>query len=463
MKWLTITDSLRGAIRTTSTIDPMSHVGDMELGSEMWKRFESLYRDSGFIEHNTIFMRLSTQTLSDFDNVAQFADTIKRNSIRLKEIGTTDVPDWMYTSWFLHGLSSKYDSFRMMLTNNRKAAQAKGGKEATFEPDFDSILEQILNLDTQNKSSESRFMKSSSKPNESKKSAGPTPDACPYCNKGGQPEDKCYYKHPERASESFPERFKTRIADLKARNASTARVARKKDTESTLDLRDCGFMVRGKPLAPASILATGGHDRNWYFDNAASYYMSFDINDFDIAHDMRPCVSPQDDITLADGSFILPDGIGKVWFHFEFNNKAEPIFLSDVRYCKKLDTKLISLGMLDRKGLTYSAGGGVLTVKNKDATVMTGQLDLHNLYRVNLATVDFLPPKPDRAMTATTSPSAADITTWHRRFAHLNTSYLKHLPSMTTGMKILQGFESLPFCKTYVQSNMTRQPPRDLL
>ena len=128
MKWLTITDSLRGAIRTTSTIDPMSHVGDMELASDMWKRFESLYRDSGFIERNTIFMRLSTQTLSDFDNVAQFADTIKRNSIRLKEIGTTDVPDWMYTTWFLHGLSSEYDSFRMMLTNNRKAAQAKGGK-----------------------------------------------------------------------------------------------------------------------------------------------------------------------------------------------------------------------------------------------------------------------------------------------------------------------------------------------
>ncbi len=121
MKWLTITDSIRGAIRTTCTIDPLTHFGDMGLTSEMWKRFESLYRDTGFIERDSIFICLSTQTLSDFDDVAQFADNIKRNSIRLKEIGNKDVPDWMYNTWFLHGLSSEYDFFRIMLTNNRKA------------------------------------------------------------------------------------------------------------------------------------------------------------------------------------------------------------------------------------------------------------------------------------------------------------------------------------------------------
>lgn len=37
MKWLTITDAIQGAIRTTCTIDPMSHVGDMGLASKMWK------------------------------------------------------------------------------------------------------------------------------------------------------------------------------------------------------------------------------------------------------------------------------------------------------------------------------------------------------------------------------------------------------------------------------------------
>lgn len=91
----------------------------------------------------------------------------------------------------------------MMLTNNRIIVQAKGGKDAILNPDIDSILEQILNLDIQKKSSKSRSMKSSFKLHESRKSIGPTSDACPYYNKSGHSKDKCYYKHPKQASENF--------------------------------------------------------------------------------------------------------------------------------------------------------------------------------------------------------------------------------------------------------------------
>ena len=108
----------------------------------------SLYWDTGFIERDAIFICLSTQTSLDFANVTVFADNIKRNLTRLKEIGTKNVPDWMYTTWFLNGLDSEYDSFRMKLTNNRKADQAKGTKK---KPEFDSILERVLSLDTQKK------------------------------------------------------------------------------------------------------------------------------------------------------------------------------------------------------------------------------------------------------------------------------------------------------------------------
>ncbi len=76
----------------------MSHGGDMRLASEMWKRFELLYQDTGFIECDSIFICLSTQWLSNFDDVVQFADNIKQNSIRLKEIGSKDVPGWIYTT-----------------------------------------------------------------------------------------------------------------------------------------------------------------------------------------------------------------------------------------------------------------------------------------------------------------------------------------------------------------------------
>lgn len=143
----------------------MSHVSSLDLCSDMWTKFEPLYRDTGFMERDTILIRLSSKMASDFEDVAHFAYSLKRDSTRLKEIGTKDVPDWMFTSWPLHGLTSEYDSFRMMLNNNRKAAQAKGEKT---EPDFDSILEQILNLNTQKKTSEARSMKSALRPREKK-------------------------------------------------------------------------------------------------------------------------------------------------------------------------------------------------------------------------------------------------------------------------------------------------------
>lgn len=212
---------------------------------------------------------------------------------------------------------------------------------------------------------------------------------------------------------------------------------------------------------PTSALATGSHDSNWYFDNAASYHMSYDIHDFDNPTDLQPCTSPQDDITLADGSVILPEGIGKVWFNFEVNGRPNQIFLSGVRYRTKLDTKLISLGMLDRKGLTYYAHQGLLTVKDQNVAIMTGRLNRHHLYHVNLSADSSLPSQLSHAMTATTSNSPADIATWHRRFAHLNQTYLKRLPSMTSGMKILTESADLPFCTVCVESKMTRQPHRD--
>lgn len=283
----------------------MSHVGTLGLASEMWKKFETLYRDTGFIERNAIFIRFSIETMSDFTNVAEVADNIKRNSTRLREIGTTDVPNWMYMSWFLHGLDSEYDSFRMMLTNNRKAEQAK---ETKTEPDFDSIFEQVLSLDTQKKTNASRSMKTAAKGNESKKPSIALTISCPYCSKGDHTEDKYYYKHPKRASESFRKRFKTRIADLRSRHSGSIKLNQDNAQEREQDTRNCGWDVRAQQIPSNSALSTGTHDTSWYFDNASSYHMTYNINDIESPDQLASCISPQDDITLADGCVILSDG-----------------------------------------------------------------------------------------------------------------------------------------------------------
>lgn len=76
-------------------IDLISYVGDMELASNISKKFDFLYSNTGFIEWDSIFIRLSTIMLSDFTNVAEFANNIKQNFTHLKEIITIDVPNWI--------------------------------------------------------------------------------------------------------------------------------------------------------------------------------------------------------------------------------------------------------------------------------------------------------------------------------------------------------------------------------
>ena len=104
--------------------------------------------------------------------------------------------------------------------------------------------------------------------------------------------------------------------------------------------------------------------------------------------------------------------------------------------------------MLDRKGLIYSASKGCLTLKNGNTAIMTGQLNTHNLYRVNINDISnniAVAIFSTYAMTAATSLAPTDLATWYRRFAHLNTTYLKRLPDMILGMKILAGAKNLSF------------------
>ncbi len=197
IRWLTLTNSLRGVIRSKCNVEPISHVSGMDHCSDMWTKFETLYRETGFMKRDAIFIRLSSQTASEFSNVAQFADSLKRNCTRLKKICTKDVPDGMFTTGLLHGLVSEYDFFRTILNNSRKAEQAKGVKT---EPGFDFILEQILNLETQRKGSEARSMKSSSKLKDKKKDPR---DLCHYYSRPDHIREKRYYKHPEHASQNF--------------------------------------------------------------------------------------------------------------------------------------------------------------------------------------------------------------------------------------------------------------------
>ena len=104
IRWLTLTNSFQEIIRSTCNVKPMSHVSDIDFCFDMWTKFETLYQVTRFIECNAIFICLSSQTASDFSNVAQFADSLKRDYTHLKKIGVKDLLDWVFTTLLFHSL-----------------------------------------------------------------------------------------------------------------------------------------------------------------------------------------------------------------------------------------------------------------------------------------------------------------------------------------------------------------------
>lgn len=72
------------------------------------------------MENNVIFICLCFQTALNFNNVIQFANSLKYNYIHLKKIGIKNLLDWVFTLLLFYNLDSKYSSFYIILNNNCK-------------------------------------------------------------------------------------------------------------------------------------------------------------------------------------------------------------------------------------------------------------------------------------------------------------------------------------------------------
>lgn len=92
---------------------------------------------------------------------------------------------------------------------------------------------------------------------------------------------------------------------------------------------------------------------------------------------------------------------------------------------------------------------------------MTGQLNCHNFYRVNLGADASLSLLLTYAMTAIISKLPTEITTWHRRFVNQNQAYLKRLSNITSGMKILAESAAFLFCTIYIESKLAKRTHRN--
>lgn len=191
-------------------------------------------------------------------------------------------------------------------------------------------------------------MKSTSKLKKKKKASPQSSNLCQYYFKLGHPEEKCYYKYLERASKDFRQRFKNHIQEFESKT-NTIWTQGSQDKEKQSEINRI-YVVQSK----GTIMATGKLDPDWYFYNAASYHMTDNLDDFEDSATLTKYCHPEDNIILANGSVILPNRIGTISLKFCIKGTIEKIPLLGIQYCSKFDIKLISLGILDWKDLSYS-------------------------------------------------------------------------------------------------------------
>jgi len=133
---------------------------------------------------------------------------------------------------------------------------------------------------------------------------------------------------------------------------------------------------------------------------------------------------------------------------------------------------LLSVSHLARRGAEMRFKGEGCSILDRHADVMClGQLR-NNLYLMDMdveteehakiAVIPYFPSEgdeiPDAALAAYAKSSDADLTTWHRRLAHLNADTVKLMVSknMVNGMEIIRGTSLITPCEPCIKGKQTR-------
>lgn len=118
--------------------------------------------------------------------------------------------------------------------------------------------------------------------------------------------------------------------------------------------------------------------------------------------------------------------------------------------------------MLDNKRLIYSTFKDGLIVKNGNTVFIISQLNIHNLYYLNINNNIYIIISLFYAKTIAISLLSTNLAIWYYRFRNLNNMYLKRLLNIISRMKILTKVKDLSFNTIYIQGKITKQSNHDL-
>ena len=365
--------------------------------------------------------------------MTDWVETIKKAKTSLMELESS-ISGWIITTTFLHGLSSSYDSFVEIILNSR----GKDVNGRMLEPDFEEVCDRVLDRERRQKvfatdsnntkalkaATTSANAKTTNKDNSNskskKKGKGGVRPKCEEC--GGSHSRQCWLAHPEKASQSWRDDNKDRIAEFKKKKADNTKEKKEKKEKACCAIN------------------TGTKDAGFFFDTAASLHYIYSKTWYDGDPEL---LDEPAEVEACDGSTLYATHIGKIKLDILITNQIGDdeecsLTIKDVYYCHEMNTNLISLGTLVRNGLSFGASKKRLTVTDDEGDpIMEGAL-VDTLSKLRLSNSDDSKARTvAEAMTAKESTKKASARYWHETMGHLNYSDLAKLPALTQRMQIV--------------------------
>ena len=229
--WEEAEEVAQGYILQMIKQSPRAHLSQEMDAPTMFSKLKETYKLKGYTKRHIHWKNINRLTLARYGNASEYAESIKKSRTKLGEMGYT-VPDWMVTSSFLHGLGEKYNSFVTLILNTCQ----KGTDGTLVEPEFDSIVKELTDMEQRDKISnegnsnsrlkalrtgeDAEFNKNNQRKNQPQsKSRNPNADQkCSFCNLYFHTDKKCWYKHPELATDEWRESHREKVEELRQKS-----------------------------------------------------------------------------------------------------------------------------------------------------------------------------------------------------------------------------------------------------
>ena len=139
-----------------------------------------------------------------------------------------------------------------------------------------------------------------------------------------------------------------------------------------------------------------------------------------------------DSAKAVDGNFEII-GEGNVIQCYKVDGKERNITYTHALHAPTLNANLVSVGALDKAGITTTFGGGKGIARTADGTVVLDGTNVNGMYI--LETIETI---PDQALAMRSSAQPTSLEQWHRRLTHCSPLTIKEMvnENLVDGLKV---------------------------